>query len=302
MSEFTVKQFAKPNGEFCGAVGGVFYPNDWASEIFGEELDYGRALAYLYRRFGYTIWGSDPYKEICEYILTTPMDGVALSVRIKTHVDFAYFIRKDFDRQCLAEEREPVSKWMGRFVDWVNQQGYDIVDFLQYDEQIDEAFTRWWDKNHPHTEDTDANNTELSALFRKENEDVWNKFIDLYKAIEPRPDADEIREGSVRWQIKQALCATMKDLLRPVQMRDVLINILGEFEPEGDEEDEETETYHNEAPRFHAAGNGVPDWYANKDLLWDFVDAVEKFGGGSAEAGMKKVVELINGYSSPMTG
>ena len=43
------------------------------------NYDYGHAFTYLWRRFGPPTYGSDGYKELVSYVLTTKMEGVYLT-------------------------------------------------------------------------------------------------------------------------------------------------------------------------------------------------------------------------------
>jgi len=74
-----------PAGLRSYASGPFFNCPELACEAFGP-VAYEPCLthmAYLYRRFGPPLWGSDPYKEIASYILTTARDGLWLECRCK---------------------------------------------------------------------------------------------------------------------------------------------------------------------------------------------------------------------------
>lgn len=70
----------KTNGEhWQGAMAGIAHPGKYADDIF-QNGDYASLFVYMYRRFGIPISGSDPYKEIACWYLTTPDTAVALIV------------------------------------------------------------------------------------------------------------------------------------------------------------------------------------------------------------------------------
>jgi hypothetical protein len=70
----------KTNGEhWHGAMAGIADPGKYADDILSNG-DYASLFVYMYRRFGIPIYGSDPYKEIACWYLTTPDAAVALIV------------------------------------------------------------------------------------------------------------------------------------------------------------------------------------------------------------------------------
>jgi hypothetical protein len=75
------------NGNYRGGASTMFFNcRRLAKEVFGADRMNApclTALAYLYRRFGPPFYGSDAYKEICSYFLTTPTPGLFLDVGIK---------------------------------------------------------------------------------------------------------------------------------------------------------------------------------------------------------------------------
>jgi hypothetical protein len=68
---------AKDIKEFRGAKSGTLEPSEEAEKILGK-VDFGILFAYLFRRFGYPNYGTDSYKSIASYYLTTPMEDVYL--------------------------------------------------------------------------------------------------------------------------------------------------------------------------------------------------------------------------------
>lgn len=63
----------------CGS-SGVYAPYEAAAQVFGDEKrdTSGAMFAYLFRRFGYPIYGWDGYKSLVSYLLTTPDPDVLL--------------------------------------------------------------------------------------------------------------------------------------------------------------------------------------------------------------------------------
>lgn len=62
------------------ASGGGIRPGEVAVDIFGKEMNGAHLFAYMFRRFGFPNCGSDDYKNLCSYFLTTPMPGLYLLV------------------------------------------------------------------------------------------------------------------------------------------------------------------------------------------------------------------------------
>lgn len=95
---------------YRGALSGTINPGEVAVEVFGEELAFGRLFAYCYRRFGHPNSGSDPDKHLAIYNLTTPIDGVFLSVCIRPTNDpqllFGYVLAADIEMDLMREDRE----------------------------------------------------------------------------------------------------------------------------------------------------------------------------------------------------
>ncbi len=100
-----MEQAKKVKG-FSGAMMGTFDPGQDAEVILGEKYDksfYGTACAYLLRRFGPAYYGCDSYKELTQYMLTTKMEGVLLSVRpgCSVSTSFGYYLSKEIHEATL---------------------------------------------------------------------------------------------------------------------------------------------------------------------------------------------------------
>jgi hypothetical protein len=127
------KQLRIKKGErWRGAMGGYLMVGEDADKILGENMDYGRAFAYLFRRFGYPYGGWDGSKAIVNYMLTTPMDGVALRVdpTWDTSTSFGYSFREDIDQKVREWDYDVHRLWNKRRCDWVKKK-YPKEDFLK---------------------------------------------------------------------------------------------------------------------------------------------------------------------------
>ena len=74
-------QVATLSGEkkYSAAGSGTFDPGEIAQKVL-PNLRGGQLFAYLFRRFGYPSWAWDDDKELTHYCLTTPLEGVFLTV------------------------------------------------------------------------------------------------------------------------------------------------------------------------------------------------------------------------------
>jgi hypothetical protein len=177
-----------------------------------QEADSGLvAFAYLWRRFGPPFKGSDPDKELCSYVLRTPQPGVYLEVSPKGY-PLAYAIGYLITPKVDALTRKPLVDWWTAYDRWAKRKG--LPAFWSEDGEKREAGLRRAVK-------------ELGPI---------------PKRVRPGPKAP----GLVG-RINRALVAAMRELLRPVCVRDVPINLFGRCADAG-----------HAAKPYRLAGYGVP--------------------------------------------
>ena len=93
-------------------------------------------------------------------------------------------------------------------------------------------------------------------------------------------------EQTLYRECNQAFTATMRDLLRPVFVRDVPINCYGRIE------DAEVEKLPDSVERSYMAGYGIPfAIVSSEERFQQFCDAVLTLGYGSYEAGVENMTE-----------
>jgi len=235
-------------------------------QVLGEgakwqgKIPSGPALLYLVRRFGYTEFGGDRHKEVCNYYLPTAMEGLHVDISIKSSGAWVADSMDDSDTtgslywRYREEEARPYREWHNCFRVWAESTGRPLSgEFI------------------PTAED---------RALRQE-----------YEAIEPFPSIHiEPEPGSLRYQVHAAFEAALRDLLRPVFVRSTPINILGPVSDEGllGEWLEDEERYANAVEPHWSAGCGmVLEPYKDHDLFLDFLDATQERGGGDLFAGMK---------------
>lgn len=71
-------------GGWSIAGGGFVFPEDFLTDE-AMKMEYGPLFVYLFRRFGPSEWGSDEYKSIADWFLTTPNPRVVLWVKPSVH-------------------------------------------------------------------------------------------------------------------------------------------------------------------------------------------------------------------------
>jgi hypothetical protein len=224
-----------------------------ATEVWGEDAcsDYNgaaKAFAYLWRRFGPPWQGSDDYKDLVGYILTTPEPDVFLTLRLCVS-GLKYSVGYLARTSIRGENEAAAIEWENKFRDWWWAQ--EVVLHPEYDkwkkwtkkrkEMISPKF--WEDRTQP-------------AIIKKAEKEIGKfprrKYYDI---------KDWKKTRGVVHRVNAALVAAMKELLRPVYVRDVPINILGYCD--------HRQVYENAAEHSKYAGYGMNKEYLDKLIAED---------------------------------
>jgi hypothetical protein len=211
---------ASLSGPMYGCAGSdEFEGADLAREAWGEEAEHAdsglTAFACLWRRFGPPRYGSDNYKQLCRYVIGTPHHDIYLTLGLSgsplVHA-VGYLAPAAFRAALLAPARE----WCGRLDRWAREHGHDDGMLLSLDARLADDYHRAREELGPPP---------------------------------ARPDLSRWREleGPVG-DLSRAVFAALRELLRPVSIRDVPINILGTT----------GEPWDHEARPSRYAGLGVP--------------------------------------------
>jgi len=230
MMKWQAEQLIERDADYHGAKGGIFDINEDAEKIIGE-LNVGNTFIYLFRRFGYPRFGWDGGKQLVQYHITTPMAGVLLTVEpdVTGAGTFGYMLRKDIDIACEEELRKPYTDWMERFEAWaLKEYGVEITKMFERDNSKLDRVWKVWGADKQNREF--ASDKEACKTFFVDQEDIRVKCAKMYKRIEPLQEQiliEDRPDDSVLKQCHTALCMTVADMLRPVYMRDVLIDIRG---------------------------------------------------------------------------
>lgn len=238
---------ARSIGRVTGAGAGWFDPTKIAEQLYGNAWKpyqmKAEAMLYLFRRFGYPIGGWDEYKQGCSYTLTTPMKGVYLTSGLGS---FGYLLSESLDKRVRQERYAPGWAWDNALKAWAQEEKGVIVctmgDFMSASrrpkskerKRIDEAWKMWTGTLPADTPDDDETIKQLSEQFYnfKIKEDA--ELVSIYQEIKPRPShpqskqiMEELGATSLSGRIQTALETAIRELLRPVTIRDTLYTIMG---------------------------------------------------------------------------
>jgi hypothetical protein len=271
------------------------------ASVCGDEIEYGKLFAYLFRRFGYPDRGWDDYKELVKYCLTTPHPDMVL--RITPYVGNASVITMEFmvaTKSFFAIEdyaRRGQSAWQQRALDFAEQQGLPewVAEWLnvfntEYREAFPEVpFAENWRQAigfaYPVGE-PGSRPYELSGLvagFRKKlSEDYaqiepWPAYYDRPAIVQDWSDDDPLKPFA------QAAVVALEDLRSPVGVRDQSINAFGEVESgRADVKASPSAGYAS-----GSIGNAAAKEFAELHEL------ILKLGKGNAKRGIKKVMSAM---------
>lgn len=271
--------------------------------IDGFGIPSGPALVYLYQRFGFTPHGSDDYKQVCRYIIPTQMAGVYVSFNFG---GATCYIGAPMDEEVEVlyheDDRRPVREWWARCAAWAEAQGMPrLIDIFHVrgNEELFESQAKTW---------LQGQGVDLATLTQEQWDTEWGgrycdyvhthneRVADAYRQVEPQPKYPwPGGDGEFVTAVHTAVADVLRDMLRPVQVRDVFINILGPMKDSDlGEYDEERECFVNEAERSHMAGFGVPeDAYNDPNLFIDAMHDIRRFGQGDMVAGLTAVRSLL---------
>lgn len=231
--QLNLEQATDMAGEWRGCKGCDFFNgSDLAREAWGDsaELSPLPSFAYLWRRFGPPWRGSDEYKDIAAYTITTADPGVLLWFTVSAS-NLYLCIGGLWTHEIEEAIRKPQADWEHAFLSW------------------------WIDTEHPEIkewEDTEPNRETVASLYW---DDRWNArergLLDraepVIGKIPPRPSNENWRSDSGPiGRVNKAIFDALIELTRPVFARDIPINIFGK-------------TGNHESPAEHSkyAGFGV---------------------------------------------
>lgn len=263
---------------------------------FPDKIDYGHLFAYLFRRFGYPNVGWDSYKNLVCYLLTTPLPNLFLRITpyVGGDVDIGFqFIATEDDRKVvrLWEDADRIA-WEQRRYDWLEAQG--LPDWMpDWIEKCTEAVQRdygicvktWRDAIHW---------AHMYLDYDKEAATNFKQVADFLKSMESFPESmpgirrrgpavEEWTSDDPLKPLALAAIETIKDLERPVRVRDCQINAYGSIDGEARELKEPPVA-------------GYPAGWLYNDYFEEMAsigNAASKLGKGNLKRGLKKVLALV---------
>lgn len=221
---------------------------DIAESVLGRKVQQGSLFAYLFRRFGNPNRGSDPDKDLAAYLLTTTSPDMLLKIVPyaggDVSISFTFLVPHDVRRACddwLSRDRDA---HQAAFLDWIETEGR-IPDWA---EQTAEAMSKsgWpiregatgWRRMMPgiamlaHLGVRDDDPADRADAIR------WHQSVRAeYEKRHPLPPVQWRGGDMSAWDDDdpmktraEAMVATLRDLLRPVWIRDVPIGIHGRID------------------------------------------------------------------------
>lgn len=224
---------------------GNINPSKLADEVFGEAVPGPWLACYMIRRFGWPNLGSDPYKNLFSWALTTPFPGLYLTVTPYlggSNLHFGACFDKAAQREIYHDPGR--ESWLKRRDDavrkWWLQTGRKTLSFgvgkIEGDEDTlafeyhceEEKGLVWglWERKPEHS---------ARGIPKRNGWVFWWLTDEVIPEVSPKWKAPKMtkRERAMRVTPAQkrmirALEVTLADLLRPTNVRDI------EFTPFGD--------------------------------------------------------------------
>lgn len=241
-----VSSNAKIVGGFASS--GCIDPSAYADDVFGGEVSGSLLCCYMMRRFGWPNSGGDSYKDLCTWTITTPMRGLYLSVTPYlggSNLHFAVRYDARVGRMINADPGRKsyqirwaaaLGRWWGRigrhkyaFGCGVKEGDEDTLVHL-YAEDRKDPNKVWglWQRT--------PKNRHIGNRFPKDGMALWwlGRYLEeKHPEVKlPKMTKRERNSRTSRDQLRiiAALTTTMRDMLRPTNVRDISFSPLGDME------------------------------------------------------------------------
>lgn len=292
----TDKQQASITGGFGS--GGKINPGKWATELYKGEMSGPWLCCYMLRRFGWPNEGSDDYKNLMSWTLTTPMAGLYLCVtpylghggtpkeaaenakygcaNLHFGVRFSKVVGENMERDPVRDRFFERQQNMVRR--WWKTKGRAAYTFgcgkvSDADETLVHEYGKADEKKHPGMvwglwkRIPEHDKFKANDKWLKNGMALWwlSDFVDEnHKEVRfPRMTKRERAERMTPFQIqvRSAIKATLKDLLRPTNVRDISFTPFGDIE----RTPEAVKRYSNQPQvrYFVGAGNTPEYWFTS---------------------------------------
>lgn len=281
---------AKWSGGFGS--GGKINPSKWATELYAGEMPGPWLCCYMLRRFGWPNEGSDDYKNLMSWTLTTPMDGLYLSVtpylghsgeqpkdisnamNLHFGVRFTKAVRGKLDRDPGRERYfKRKEKWLRQWWKSVGSKLYtfgctardDKQETLVYEYAEDtkkKNFVWGWYKRR---DEHDKLSQKTREGWLKNDMCLWYGLAYLIEkhhpeAKPPRMTKQERQQRTDGFgkRVEKAVKTALADLLRPTNVRDISFTPFGDIE----RSPEAVKRYKNqESVRYFVGAGNTPEYW-----------------------------------------
>ncbi len=249
----SISSFPK-NIKFSGSADlDMIKASDIVKKAIGAEPDFAMIFTYLFRRFGAPTMPQDDYKELCKYVLTTPMENIFLAVYpCASNFNFGFIYPQDTLRKVCWGNYGEILKWCIRMQEWAKKEhkinifGNAMSNFSIYNKPNKKGIctlsksnkslfmkeiNEWLSISYPHWAGKDVvvpqdkQQIVISEFFQYKKDEI-SKYEKLYLKVEKKPSIQSKEGIKLQKDIIKAISATAKDLLRPTYIRDVYFNIL----------------------------------------------------------------------------
>lgn len=267
---------ASDNASICGGFGasGSIDPSTWADELYKGAVSGPWLCCYMIRRFGWPNCGSDDYKQLCSWNLTTPLSGLYLCVTPYlggSNLHFSVMFNKAIGAKINQDPgRDSFLRRLRKStMHWWSSEGRKLYVFgkgKKADDEDELVFSvgedgehvwGFWRRTSAHRGRDNSPNVD------------WLSFVELIEEFHPevrlpkmtkREKANRISPFDKR--VRAAIEATLLDLLRPTSVRDIRFTPFGNIE----KTPEAVGRYSNQADagRFTGAGHTPKYWFSHK--------------------------------------
>lgn len=204
-------------------------------KTLGDTIPQGSLFAYLWRRFGPPNRPNDPYKELASYLLTTPHPSMWLSISPysggDTLISLRFLTDWETSKTLHAYRTKPFTDWFDAFYTHLLKNpptwwdawctAVPEKDHFLLQDKTPKAYMRLLDMNANR-----PNTTSPECAWILEQKASWIK-------TNPKPTDRDTNDWTT-WDkddphlpFIKAAEKTLKDLLRPVYVRDCPIDIFG---------------------------------------------------------------------------
>lgn len=241
-------QISEIQGGF--ASGACLRLKEIADKAFGSPVPGPWLTCYMIRRFGWPNIGSDDYKQLCTWVLTTRIPGLYLGVtpymgESNLHFSVLYnektgvIIEEDPAREAMIKKRwAAVQKWWKKDGHKLYTIGYvedgDAKETLVVEyEQVERDGKPWtyglWKRRPEHPEQKELGEEKsggwqlwgMTRLLTRDHPEVKLPAVAMKR-----------KQTEKQKEIQRALAEAMQDLLRSTYVRDINFNAFGRTDKE----------------------------------------------------------------------